>query len=399
LVGAALALTTFYGCQKEISAISEQVKLDEVQDAQAYYNGLSSASGLTQRDALPIPNRRLLWQLAKVQNLRGVGQAVVTVPLKRGFENTPSYRYAVFFKKNNLQKMVYVSIVPNLDDYARKQNKNQTLDLNNLTGDYFVHDNSFMPIGGFRVENGKVQNYLKPKIKLTQRDGEEVAWSNTLPEFEITATQTGGQNAPNWSGIPQFLWQDGGGGPDLYETPYLPLIQPTGVDCQTCADAMPRYPCIAATSVALSDITNVQINGGIRQVRTGNFIETIAITRNGDVRLGGITITANSTAAGVFLTNGNYNQLQNMIATAYSTASANYSCTNCIDVTSWTPGNTNPIAAAKFAGLWVTAFNALSSNTWGSNTTTALGTIPNVTLTIGTNNSYPGAAGALRPCQ
>lgn len=379
------------------------MNLDEVQDAQTYYNSLSTGSGLTQRDVLAIPNKRLLWQLAKVQNLRGVGQGVVTVPLKRGFETTPSYRYAVFFKQNNKLKMVYVSVVPNLDDYAQKRNNNQALDLNNLTGDYFIHDNSFMPIGGFRLENGKLQNFLKPKIKLTQRDGEEVAWSNTLPEFEVTATQTGGQNA-HWGAIPFFLVQDGGGsfaggGPDLYETPYLPLIQPTGVDCQTCADAMPRYPCIAATSVALGDnIVNLQVNGGTRQYRTGDFIETIAVTRNGDVRLGGITITANTTTGGVFLTNANYNQLQNMIATAYSTASANYSCSNCIDITSWTPGSTNPNAAAKFAGLWVTAFNALSTNVWGSNTTAALGTRPNVVLTVDTNNKKPGA-GALRPCQ
>ncbi len=59
MVGAALSLGLFYGCQKEISSISEQVKLDEVQDAQTYYNSLSTGSGLTQRDILAIPNKSI----------------------------------------------------------------------------------------------------------------------------------------------------------------------------------------------------------------------------------------------------------------------------------------------------------------------------------------------------
>ena len=87
-----------------------------------------------------------------------------------------------------------------------------------------------------------------------------------------------------------------------------------------------------------------------------------------------------------------------MIATAFSTASANYSCPTCVDVRTMPVGNTNPTMQKTFANLWMGAFNSLSTNTWGSNTTATLGTRPNVVLTIDTNNNKPGA-GALRPCQ
>jgi hypothetical protein len=62
-----------------------------------------------------------------------------------------------------------------------------------------------------------------------------------------------------------------------------------------------RYSCIRASSIQLSNVAFLNTSGGNLQYRIGNFRNVSAITTNGDVNLGNITITVSTTATNVNL--------------------------------------------------------------------------------------------------